>query len=145
MLEVTMRIKTALIGLLLAALPLAPLPALADDAEEAQAVIESQIAAFLNDDADAAYFHAAPEIQTMFVDKDRFFQMVQSSYAPVYRPNNFAFGRSRPLAGDRIAQEVLIAGPDGDDWTALYILKKQEDGVFKINGVQMVKSAAPQT
>ncbi|VVT19058.1 DUF4864 domain-containing protein [Rhizobium sp. EC-SD404] len=140
-----MRIKTAFVRLLLAALPLAPIAALADDVEDAQAVIESQIAAFLNDDAESAYFHAAPEIQTMFIDKDRFFEMVQNSYAPVYRPDNFAFGRSRAMDGDRIAQEVLIAGPDGDDWTALYILKKQEDGAFKINGVQMVKSAAPQT
>ena len=123
---------------------LVPVPALADDAEAAQAVIEDQIADFLNEDAEGAYFHAAPGIKEMFADPERFFDMVRRGYEPVYRPNNFAFGRSRALEGGKLVQEVLIAGPDGEDWTAIYVLEKQEDGTFKINGVQMVKSAAPQ-
>jgi len=36
---------------------------------------------------------------------------------------------------------VLISGPDGKDWTALYFLVKQPDGSYKINGVQMLQRA----
>lgn len=119
-------------------------PTLADDGDDVQAVIESQITAFLKDDADGAYFHAAPGIKQMYSDSESFFEMVRRGYAPVYRPNNFAFGRGRSLDDQRFVQEVIISGPDGDDYTAVYILEKQTDGVFKINGVQMVKSDAPE-
>ena len=118
----------------------------ADDAATVRGVIESQIAAFLNDDATTAYSFAAPSIKQIYPDEARFFDMVKRGYQPVYRPGNFAFGRSKAAAdGTGIAQEVIIQGPGGEDWTALYSLERQPDGSFKINGVQMIKSAAPQT
>ncbi|MCY0094870.1 DUF4864 domain-containing protein [Hoeflea sp. J2-29] len=123
-----------------------PGAARADAQADARNVIESQIEAFLSDDAAAAYSFAAPAIKEIYPDEARFFDMVKRGYQPVYRPGNFAFGRSK--AGDdgaRIVQEVIIQGPDGQDWTALYSLERQPDGSFKINGVQMIKAAAPQT
>ena len=72
--------------------------------------------------------------------------MVKRGYQPVYRPGNYAFGRSKSAAdGGGIIQEVIIQAPDGEDWTALYSLERQPDGSWKINGVQMIKAAAPQT
>ena len=118
----------------------------ADDAATARGVIESQITAFLNDDAAAAYSFAAPSIKQLYPDESRFFDMVKRGYQPVYRPGNFAFGRSKAAAdGSSIVQEVIIQGPDGQDWTALYSLERQPDGSFKINGVQMIRAASPQT
>ena len=66
--------------------------------------------------------------------------MVKRGYTPVYRPGNFAFGRSK-IDGDTVVQEVLISGPGGKDWTALYFLVKQPDGSYRINGVQMLQQA----
>ena len=121
-------------------------PVRADDAASARGVIESQINAFLDDDAATAYSFAAPAIKQIYPDQTRFFDMVKRGYQPVYRPGNFAFGRSKAAAdGSGIVQEVIIQGPDGEDWTALYSLERQPDGSFKINGVQMIKAAAPQT
>jgi hypothetical protein len=120
-------------------------PARADDVEDAQAVIESQIQAFLDDDAEAAYSYAAPGIRKIYPDTESFFEMVRKGYEPVYRPDNFAFGRSKTLPEGVIVQEVLISGAEGEDWTALYAMEKQPDGSFKIRGVQMVKYAAPET
>jgi hypothetical protein len=121
-------------------------PARADDAATARSVIESQINAFLNDDMAAAYSFAAPSIKRMYPDQNRFFDMVKRGYQPVYRPGNFAFGRYKGAQdGSGMVQEVIIQGPDGQDWTALYSLERQPDGSFKINGVQMIKAAAPQT
>ncbi len=121
-------------------------PARADDIEDAQAVIESQIEAFLREDAAAAYAHAAPGIQRMYPNPDLFFEMVKRGYAPVFRPGNFAFGKAKPASdGKTIVQEVLIGGTKGkDDWTAVYVLEKQDNGEFRINGVHMLKSQAPQ-
>jgi hypothetical protein len=128
-----------------AALALALSPAQADDVRDAQDVIERQINAFISNDAETAYSFAAPGIQRMYPDPELFLRMVRRSYEPVFKPGNFAFGRSRPAAdGSTLVQEVLIAGPDKKDWTAVYVLEKQEDGSFRINGVHMLRSSAPQ-
>jgi len=108
--------------------------------DTAQSIIQNQIEAFLNDDAETAYSFASPQIKGKFPDKSIFFEMVKRGYTPVYRPGNFAFGRSK-IDGDTVVQEVLISGPDGKDWTALYFLVKQPDGTYKINGVQMLQQA----
>lgn len=107
--------------------------------DTARSIIRNQISAFLNDDADAAYSFASPAIRGKFPDKTVFFDMVRRGYQPVYRPGNFAFGRSKVL-GDEVIQEVLISAPDGKDWTAVYQLTKQPDGSYKINGVMMLQS-----
>ncbi|WP_291002857.1 DUF4864 domain-containing protein [Hoeflea sp.] len=121
-------------------------PARANDAATARGVIESQIEAFLADDMATAYSFAAPSIKRLYPDQERFSAMVRRGYQPVYRPGNYAFGRGKIAPdGAGIVQEVLISGPDGEDWTALYSLERQPDGSFKINGVQMIKAAAPQT
>lgn len=118
----------------------APLARAAEPVDTAQSIIQNQIEAFLRDDADSAYSFASPQIKDKFPDKTIFFDMVKRGYAPVYRPGNFAFGRSK-VEGETVVQEVLISGPDGKDWTALYFLVKQPDGSYKINGVQMLQQA----
>lgn len=108
--------------------------------DTAQGIIQNQIDAFLNDDAKTAYSFASPSIRGKFATEEAFFDMVKKGYAPVYRPGNFAFGRSK-VTGEMVVQEVLISGPDGKDWTALYQLLKQPDGSYKINGVHIVRAA----
>ncbi|WP_075289084.1 DUF4864 domain-containing protein [Pararhizobium arenae] len=112
----------------------------AEPIDTAQSIIQQQIEAFLADDKTQAYSFASPQIRSKFPNEDVFFEMVRRGYSPVYRPGNFAFGRSK-IEGGRIVQEVLISAPDGKDWTALYFLEKQPDGSYKINGVQMLQQA----
>lgn len=112
----------------------------AEPVDTVQGIIQSQITAFLNDDAKTAYSFASPTIRGKFPTEDAFFDMVKKGYAPVYRPGNFAFGRAK-VADGMVVQEVLISGPDGKDWTALYQVVKQPDGSYKINGVHMVRTA----
>lgn len=112
----------------------------AEPVDTAKSIIQNQIEAFLNDDAATAYSFASPQIKGKFPDQSIFFEMVKRGYTPVYRPGNFAFGRSK-IDGDTVVQEVLISGPDGKDWTALYFIVKQPDGTYKINGVQLLQQA----
>ncbi|MBA8899569.1 DUF4864 domain-containing protein [Phyllobacterium sp. P30BS-XVII] len=116
-------------------------PAAADEPlDTGQSIIKKQITAFLSDDATTAYSFASPGIQGKFINKDVFFDMVKRAYQPVYRPGNFAFGRNK-VSDSEIMQEVVISGPDGKDWTALYQLTKQPDGSWKINAVRMMQAA----
>jgi hypothetical protein len=128
-----------MVGLLMATSSLAD-----DNLATARGVIEKQIVAFLNDDVDSAYSFATPGIQKVFPEPQRFFDMVKRNYAPVYRPGNYAFGRAlSETDGATIAQELLITGPKGKNWRAVYVLERQDDGKYRINGVRLSKLNDP--
>lgn len=140
--------RSALVSLsLVAVLLFSVLPAKASEpVDTAQSIIADQISAFRANDAVTAHSFAAPSIKALYPDPNRFIAMVRNGYAPVFRQSNYAFGRSKVSDdGGKIVQEVLISDTNGDDWTALYFLESQPDGSWKINGVQMVKKALPQT
>jgi hypothetical protein len=107
-----------------------------------QMVIDNQIRAFLADDYAAAYSHAAPNVRMVFPDIDSFMAMVKGGYDPVYRPRTWDFARERTEADGTVYQEVLIADRKNANWTALYSLKQQPDGSWKITGVALRKSDA---
>lgn len=110
-----------------------------DPIDTSRHVIEDQIKAFLKNDAGAAYAFAAPGIKARYPDKDAFFAMVKKSYEPVYRPDNYAFGRSKSVdSGATILHELLITGPGGKNWRAVYKMERQPDGSYRIGGVVIV-------
>lgn len=128
-------LAAALIGLI------SFLPAAANDANDANAIrntIESQLKAFLADDADQAYSFAAPNIKSLFPTADVFMSMVKRGYQPVYRPQSYLFGDLEDL-GTRAVQFVEIIGPDGGAWTARYTLERQSDGSWKITGCSLLR------
>jgi hypothetical protein len=112
------------------------------EVKAAQSTIDSQIRAFLADDPNMAYSYAAPNVQRLFPTVDSFMGMVTGGYQPVYRPKNYAFGKVEQLSPTSIVQQVLIVGPDGKDYEAVYTLELQADGVFRITGVSLKASNA---
>src|SRR5713101_1670657 len=116
-------------------------PAHADDAAQLgvadraaiRTVIEQQLAAFQRDDGSAAFSLASPTIQQQFHSAENFMRMVRTGYPPVYRPRSVAFGDIVTVDGD-IVQRVELIGPDGAPALALYIMQRQPDGSWRING-----------
>ena len=102
----------------------------------AQTAIDSQLKAFRAGDNAAAYDYAAPNVKQIFPTVEAFMGMVANGYAPVHKPQSYAFGKVEELGG-RIAQQVMIVGPDGKDYEALYTLEQQPDGTFRITGVSL--------
>jgi hypothetical protein len=119
-------------------------PALAEDpVADAQAIISEQIAAMKAQDATKAYSFASPGIRGLFPDEKRFFEMVQKNYDAIFHAGNYAFGRSKLVGGgELVLQEVMITGPGGKDWTAIYEMRLMDDGIYKVNGVRMLKNTA---
>lgn len=105
--------------------------------EAAQSSIEAQIRAFLAGENETAYSYAAPNIKRIFPTLEQFMGMVQDGYQPVWKPQNYAFGEAREESDTRIAQKVMLTGPDGKSYEALYMLELQEDGTFRITGVSL--------
>ena len=108
----------------------------------AQSAIDGQLRAFLADKDAEAYAFAAPNVRTYFPTVESFMGMVKSGYTPVYRPQNWDFGRTQETGAGVVAQEVLITDMTGKNWAALYTVEKQADGNWKITGVSLKKSDA---
>lgn len=119
-------------------------PAFAEDpVADAQAIISEQIAAMKAQDAGKAYSFVSPGIRGLFPDEKRFFEMVQKNYDAIFHAGNYAFGRSKLVGGgEMVLQEVMITGPGGKDWTAIYEMRLMDDGSYKVNGVRMLKNTA---
>lgn len=126
---------------------LATAPARSGEGEvrAAQTVIKNQIEAFLADDAARAYSFAAPNIKRFFPTQQSFMSMVENGYMPVRRPQSYAFGKSEEMSATRIVQQVLLVGPDGKTYEAVYTLEMQGDGSWLITGVSMRASNALST
>lgn len=122
-------------------------PALGGDTEvkAAQSTIDSQLRAFLADDGALAYSFAAPNVKRIFPTVDSFMNMVTNGYMPVRRPRNYAFGKVQELSPSSIIQHVLITGPDGKEYEAVYTLELQPDGTFRITGCSLKASNALST
>lgn len=103
------------------------------DAKAVRALIEAQLAAFANDDASKAFSLAAPAIQTMFVNADRFLAMVRQSYPVVYRPASVSFLQPERIDG-KLIQRVQMADADGAPWMVVYELERQADRSWRIAG-----------
>lgn len=132
--------------ILAAALLAAPV-ALAGEAETraAQGTIEAQLEAFRSGDGELAYSFAAPNIKRIFPTVGVFMGMVESGYQPVRNPRSYSFGKVQQMGADAIVQQVLITGPDGKEYEALYTLERQPDGAWRITGVSLKASSALST
>jgi hypothetical protein len=122
--------------LALFALCLAPAllaPARADEGSEIRAVIARQLEAFARDDWDAAFTHASPTIQGMFVTPERFGQMVRGGYPMVWRPGRVEAGTLE--TGPRGPVQIMyFEDAEGARYEAAYEMV-EIDGVWRINGV----------
>jgi hypothetical protein len=110
----------------------------APDQQAIRQVIEAQLEAFQHDDGDRAFGFATPEIQQKFGDAATFMQMVKSGYSAVYRPRSVAFDRlvDTGFGPDQI---LKLIGPDGRTYTAHYMMQKQSDGSWMINGCYLTR------
>lgn len=107
-----------------------------NDQSAVKNVISDQISAFQETDYDRAFSHAAPSIRNSFQTTEQFMAMVKGGYDPLYDPDYYNFGRNTFLNGE-IYQEVIATDRNGKQWQAVYTLKQQPDGSWKITGVKM--------
>jgi hypothetical protein len=109
----------------------------ADDRIAIRAVIERQLEAFRQEDA-AAAFAFSPEIQAKYSSPENFTTIVKTFYEPVYRPRRMGGFTKLHVIDGQPTQPVLLVGPDGDFAVALYTMKKQVHGAWKILGCSLI-------
>ena len=102
------------------------------DFDETQFIIESQIQAFLDENAELAYSYAAPLIKMKFNNPLEFMSMVKNYYEPVYNPKQFYFIDARYFEG-AIYHQLQIISQQDESFLATYSLI-QDGGKWKISG-----------
>ena len=107
-------------------------------------IIGRQMAAFAKDDAATAFSFASPGIQHQFGSADTFMRMVESGYRAVYRPRSVSFREAR-RTGEKIIQEVDVIDPDGNGVRAFYIMERESDGSWRIDGVSLAPGSEKET
>ncbi len=95
--------------------------------------IEQQLQAFQQENAELAFSFASPSIQAQFETAETFMEMVESSYPAVYRPRSVMFEDIVRSEG-KVAQRVVLMGPDGALFNAFYLMQIQPDESWRING-----------
>jgi hypothetical protein len=106
---------------------------------EFQRIIAAQISAFRADDGPTAYSFAAPVVRKIFPTPEIFMAMVKQGYSPVYRPQSFNFTEALIDPMGRPSQKMLVVGPDGKTYEALYSMEKQSDGTWRISGCTLLE------
>ena len=147
----TRRAGAWLVGLVLQlGLSMAPQDALAqmpspskkvDKAESlmVQAIVQRQLDAFARDDAAAAFALASSAIRMQFRTAENFLNVVKARYQPVYRHRVAFFTGTQRIDG-LIVQSVRLTDADDRVWVALYRLKQEGDGQWRILGCELVET-----
>ena len=101
-----------------------------------QDIIESQIQAFQNKNAELAYSFASPMIKLRFNNPQEFMSMVKSFYEPVYNPKQYYFINSKYFEGS-IYHQLQIISQSNMSYLATYSLIKDESE-WKISGCSVM-------
>ena len=106
-----------------------------------QAVIDAQLEAFRNGEADAAFGFAARGFHEHYSDSSAFVTDIrQGGYAPLLDSRAHSFGRFQ-IEGDLVRQIVTLQGPDQIVYQAFYTLEQEEAG-WRVLGVVLHKQNA---
>ena len=101
-----------------------------------QDIIENQIQAFQNKNAELAYSFASPMIKLRFNNPQEFMSMVKSFYEPVYNPKQYYFINSKYFEGS-IYHQLQIISQSNMSYLATYSLIKDENE-WKISGCSVM-------
>lgn len=109
------------------------MPITQSDRAAIRSAIERQLQAFQQDNAARAFSFATPGIQRQFITPENFLHMVKTAYKAVYRPRSVIFEEFMTIKGIP-AQPILVLDADGVPMMAVYLMEKQPDETWKING-----------
>lgn len=109
---------------------------LKNELTKTQDIIESQIQAFQNKNAELAYSFASPMIKLRFNNPQEFMSMVKSYYEPVYNPKQYYFIDSKFFEGS-IYHQLQIISQSNMSYLATYSLIKNENE-WKISGCSVM-------
>lgn len=127
------------------------LPALAEEAKNRPAgavsaadrmaiedVVAAQVAAIARDDAPAAYALASTGLKALFDGPDRFMAVVRADYGAVHRARQVTYLGVAAMEGKPV-QQVLVISPSGEPMLAMFVMKQEAAGVWRVEACYLVR------
>lgn len=102
-------------------------------------VVESQLAALADDNADAAFALATADTRSKLGNSDTFLQIIKQQFEPIYRHQRAIFSAPEVIAG-RMVQIVRLTDTNSAVWLAIYQMHKEADGMWKIAGCRLIET-----
>lgn len=113
----------------------------AADAKSIQAVVQSQLIALANDDADRAFALTTVSTRAIIGNADNFLQMIKEEFAPIYHNRRAIFSPAEIIEGDML-QVVRITDDENHVWVAIYRMERDEDGYWKIDDCRLLETTS---
>jgi hypothetical protein len=103
------------------------------EAQKVRAIIEMQLQAFADDDAERAFEANTPGVREAFGSAGHFLALVRGGYPMILHPASISFMRPE-LRENAVLQLAEIVDEQGKSWLALFSLEQQPDGAWRIAG-----------
>lgn len=103
------------------------------EAKKVRAVIETQLQAFADDDAERAFAANTPGVREAFGSAGHFLALVRGGYPMIVHPASISFMQPE-LHGNAVVQLAEIVDEQGKSWLALFFLEQQPDESWRIAG-----------
>jgi hypothetical protein len=114
------------------------------DAIAIHEVVQSQLEALANDDADRAFELATSEKRMLIGSPDNFLKLIKEEYNPIYRYQRVIFSTPEVVNGDAI-QTVRVTDSSSHVWLAIFWMQQEEDSSWKIDGCQLLETTSIST
>lgn len=111
------------------------------DAIAIHEVVQNQLEALSNDDADSAFQLATPEKRMLIGSPDNFLRLIKEEYNPIYRYQRVIFSRPEVINGDAI-QIVRVTDGNSRVWLAVFWMQQGEDSNWRIDGCQLLETTS---
>lgn len=108
---------------------------------EIRSAVETQIDALTNDDAAKAFDLTTEDTRNRLGSPDNFLKIIKEKYEPVYRHRLALYSSPQVVLG-KVYQAVRLTDLESHVWVAIYLMHKDEQGTWKIDGCQLVQTPA---
>jgi hypothetical protein len=102
-------------------------------------VVQSQLLAFADDDAETAFSLATKSTQKLAGTPNDFLKVIKQRFTPIYRHRNALFSEPEIIEGHAL-QVVQLIDHDNLVWIAIYEVEREADGAWKIDGCQLFET-----
>lgn len=110
----------------------------AADRAAIQDVVSAQVAAITRDDAPAAYALASAGLKALFDSPDRFMAVVRADYGAVHRARQITYLGVAAMEGKPV-QQVLVVSPTGEPMLAMFVMKQEAAGIWRVEACYLVR------
>jgi hypothetical protein len=109
------------------------------EAEAIRTAVQAQLDAFAADDAAKAFALSTASTRNVLGSADNFLLMIKQEYPPVYRHRRAIFLAPQMLNGNTL-QVVRLTDQDNNVWVAIYRMKVEQDGKWRIDGCSLLET-----